>query len=200
MAGRGGLQVTIVLKRLALFPIALLLVGASPAEKLIPLPGDDAEALVVPAASPVRFAGFNKSGDQAYGAHFSGRFVVEGTFVLDCNFCEPGVKDNQLSLSIVPDASTAARLPHWKVHDNEIAIGITRADSFIRTISTPEERSRLLSGKLDQIKGRATLVLDHFEADLDCDSADYSARFVAVAKAPVRDKVELAGDYGCGGI
>jgi hypothetical protein len=186
--------------RFLLIPMMLLSLGAAPADKIIPLPGDGGEALVVPRNSLVRFAAFNKSGDQAYGARFNGRFVVEGTFVLDCNYCEPGEKDNQLNLTIVPDAPTAARLPHWKVHDNDIAIDITDADSFIRTISTADERRRLLSGELDEIRGRATLVLDHFEADLDCDSADYSARFVAVAKAPVRQKLELAGDYGCGGV
>jgi hypothetical protein len=94
----------------------------------------------------------------------------------------------------------AARLPHWKVHDNDISIDVTEADPFILSASSDGERQRLLSGQLDEIRGRAALVIDRFEAGLDCDSANYSARFVAVARAPKREKVELAGDYGCGGI
>jgi hypothetical protein len=191
---------TTIVAKFGAIPFLVLLLGTAPADQVIPLPGGYGEAIIVPAGSPVRLARFNKEGSEYVGARFDGRFVVEGTFVLDCNYCEPGENDNQLSLNLVPDAAISSRLPHWKVHNNQIAIDVMGADSFIRTISTADERRRLLSGELDEIRGRTTLVLDHFEAGLDCDSADYSARFVAVARAPIRKKLELAGDFGCGGI
>jgi hypothetical protein len=97
-------------------------------------------------------------------AEFTGRFVLEGTFVLDCEYCEPGYKDNQLTLSVVPDPSIAVRLPHWKAHETKIEVDISGAAKFIETISTPGERKKLLSGKAteaDDIKGRLALVVSN---------------------------------------
>jgi len=182
--------------RIAAMPLAALVLGATPADKHVPLGMYD-EAIVIPANSPVTFQHFGRYHDSA---HFSGRFVLEGAFVLDCDYCEPGYKDNQLRLSIVPDRAIAARLPHWKKHDNDIAILITDARPFIDAISSAAERKSLLSGKVAEIRGRAAIVVDHYEADLECDSASYSAHFVAVARPPKLAKVELEGDFGCGMI
>lgn len=181
--------------RLAAVPLAALLVGAAPAPAYIPL-GKYDEGVVVPADSPVKFRHF----EHYDTARFSGRFVLEGVFILDCDYCEPGYKDNQIRLSIVPDPAIAARLPHWKVHDNDIAIVIANAASFLRAVSTPTQRELLLSGKLDEVRGRAAIVVDQYEASLECDSADYSARFVAIAKPPIIAKAELKGNFGCGMI
>jgi hypothetical protein len=181
---------------IAAIPMAALITGATPAPQYIPL-GDYDESMVVPANSPVTFRHFGKHHDSAY---FSGRFVLEGVFILDCDYCEPGYKDNQLRLIIVPDPAIAARLPHWKRHDNDIAIFITDARPFIDAISTSAERTALLSGKLVEVRGRAAIVVDRYEADLECDSADYSAHFVAIAKPPELAEVELKGDFGCGMI
>jgi hypothetical protein len=101
---------------------------------------------------------------------------------------------------MIPDPAIAARLPHWKVHNNDFAIVITNAASFMRSISTPAQRKLLLSGRLDEVRGRAAIVVDDFEAGLDCDSANYSARFVAIAKPPRIAKIHLKGDFGCGMI
>jgi hypothetical protein len=183
------------LVRVAILTSATLSVGAAPAAQVIPFRKYH-ESITVPAHSPVKFQRF----DQYDRARFIGRFVLEGTFVLDCRYCEPGYKDNELSLSIVPDRSIAARLPHWKVHGDNMEIDITDAARFIRTISSPSERKRLLSGKLTEksdIKGRAALVVDQFEAGLDCESANYSARFVAIATRAKRDQVAPDGGGGC---
>ena len=180
---------------LAAVPIAALILGAAPPPSYVPL-GKYDEAVVIPASSPVKFHHF----DQYDSALFSGRFVREGVFVLDCDYCEPGAEDNQIRLSIVPDPAIAARLPHWKKHDNDIAIVISNGGAFVRAVSTSIQRQLLLSGKLDQVRGRAAIVVDHYEASLDCDSAGYSARFVAIAKAPKIAKVEIGDNYGCGMI
>lgn len=181
--------------RTAAIPLAALIVGAAAGPSYIPL-GKYDEGLVIPANSPVMFQHF----DQYDSAQFRGTFVLEGVFVLDCDFCEPGYKDNEIRLSIIPDPAIAARLPHWKKHDNDIAIVITNAGSFMRAVSTPDQRRLLLSGKLDEVRGRAAIVVDQYEASLDCDSADYSARFVAIAQPPKIAKVEFKGDFGCGMI
>jgi len=181
--------------RLAAIPLAALIGGATPAPTYVPL-GKYDEAMVIPADSPVTFRHF----DQYDSALFGGRFVLEGVFVLDCDYCEPGYKDNEIRLSIIPDPAIAARLPHWKIHDNDIAILITNAGSFMRAVSTPDQRRLLLSGKLDQVRGRAAIVVDQYEASLNCDSADYSAHFVAIARPPKIAKVDFKGDFGCGMI
>jgi hypothetical protein len=179
----------------AAISLAVVAVGAAPGPRYVPL-GKYGEAVVIPSGSPVKFHHF----DQYDSALFSGKFVLEGVFVLDCDFCEPGSKDNRIRLSIVPDPGIAARLPHWKKHDNDIAIVITNAGSFIRAVSTATQRRLLLSGKLDQVRGHTAIVVDRYEASLDCDSADYSASFVAIAAQPKIAKVELKGDFGCGMI
>ena len=185
------------LRRIAAIPLAALIVGAAaPQPRYVPL-GKYDEGLVIPANSPVKFRHFGQYHDSAL---FSGRFVVEGVFILDCDYCEPGYKDNQLRLSIIPDPAIAARLPHWKVHDNGIAIIITDAGPFIDAISTSAERRSLLSGKVGEIRGRTAIVIDQYELGLECDSANYTARFVAVAKPPKVANVELEGDFGCGMI
>ena len=181
--------------RIAIIPMAALIVGAAPAPTYMPL-GQYDEGIVIPASSPVTFRQF----DQYDSAQFSGRFVLEGVFVLDCDMCEPGYKDNEIRLSIIPDPAIAVRLPHWQVHQNDLAIVITNAASFLRAVSTPTQRKLLLSGKLDEVRGRAAIVVDQYEAHLDCDSADYSARFVAIAKPPKVAKVEVNGAFGCGMI
>jgi hypothetical protein len=183
------------LARIAAISVAALIIGAAPGPTYIPL-GKYDEGLVIPANSPVTFQHF----DQYDSAQFRGRFVLEGVFVLDCDYCEPGYKDNEIRVSVVPDPAIAARLPHWKKHDNDIAIIITNAASFMRAVSTPAQRRLLLAGKLNEVRGRAAIVVDQYEASLECDSAGYSARFVAIAKPPKLAKAELKGDFGCGMI
>jgi hypothetical protein len=184
------------LTRVLMTPLGLALVSALPPATLVPL-GKYDEALVIPANSPVTFQHFGQYYDSA---EFTGRFLLEGTFILDCDYCEPGYKDNQLRLNIIPDAAIAASLPHWKRHDNDIAITITDAGRFIDAISKSTERKALLSGKLTEIRGHAAIIVDRYEAGLECDSANYTARFVAVAKPPRIAKIEPKGDFGCGMI
>ena len=149
---------------------------------------------MIPAGSTVKFQRFEHD-DRAY---FSGKLIIQGTWVLDCDYCEPGQKDNELHLSIVPDTATIARLPRWKRHNNDIRIDLTDADRFIRSVSTVDERKRLLAGILMEIRGHAAIVVDHYEATLECDAASYSARFVGVAQVAKRANLPTDGDYGCG--
>src|ERR1043165_2372059 len=99
---------------LALLSLAPMIIGATSAPTFVPL-GKYGEGLLVPANSPVTFRHFDKYDS----AQFSGKFVLEGVFVLDCDVCEPGYKDNEIRLTIIPDPAIAARLPHWKKHDND---------------------------------------------------------------------------------
>ena len=183
---------------------ALLSISASPpaptgqvmpSGTFYPLPDDPTEGVIVPPDSPVRFRGFGKYGV----AQFDGRFVLTGTVVYGCAIdCEEKPDDRFLRADVVPDPAGAARLPHWKRHDNDIRIVIDPPERFVRTITTSSQRVALRSGKLADVRGRIAVVVDHFEASIECDSASFFARFVSTASPPRFAKIEQIGDYGCG--
>jgi len=75
---------------LALLSLTPMVVGATAAPTFVPL-GQYEEGIVIPASSPVTFQHF----DEYDSAQFSGQFVLEGVFVLDCDFCEPGYKETK---------------------------------------------------------------------------------------------------------
>jgi hypothetical protein len=185
--------------RVATFPLALLLISATPGEQVIRLPGDTEEALIVPAGSPVKFSYFD-----GYGvAHFSGRFILTGTFTYGCVDCEPGApidppaKESDITLAIVPDAALSARLPRWKVHKQDVMIDVRRATVLRRAIANRRQRADLFSGKLDAVRGRVAITVEDFQTDIECDSAEYWANFVSVVRPPKYARVRLDGNYGC---
>jgi len=190
-----------VAARLRLLSLTLMIIGAAPAEQVIPFPDKDAvgEALIIPANSPVHFRGWGKNGY----AQFEGRFVLTGTFMYGCEAdCEGSgpLKDSDLYLTVVPDPKLKARLPNWKIRHNDMMILITRSKALTPSLGTALDRSKLRAGKLPYISGRISIVVDHFETGLECDSANFGARFVAVAKPPKDARAEFNGDYGCGMI
>jgi hypothetical protein len=175
-------------------PLALLLLGAAPAAKVIPLPHVEGEALVIPPDSPVQFRGFDKQG----AAHFNGRFTVSGSFTYGCELeCNPPIKEWQENFVVTPDPALAKRLPHFKLRNGATRLYVTQATRLTSTFGTPAKRVALRSGKLANLHGRVSIVVDGFEASIVCDGPNYTARFVAVAKpaklAASPDKTE----YGC---
>lgn len=180
--------------RIASLPLALLLVSAAPTDRVIPHPEVESEALIVPHDSPVKFRRWGKYGY----AQFDGRFVLTGAFTYGCEVdCDGPVKEADLAFNVVPDPVLAARLPHWKVDTTDMMVRVGREKRLARAVITPQQRAALLSGKLTNIRGRISIIVDDFQTGIECDSAGYSARFVAIAKAPKIDHVELNGDYGC---
>ena len=182
-----------ILARVLAISIASLFVSATAEPLFLPL-GKYDEGVMIPADSELKFGKF----DTYDSAHFIGRIVVEGVFVIECWDCEPGIEGHRLKMSIVPDPQIAARLPRWKKHDNDIVIGLVGAEPLIRAFVSPDQRKLLLSGRLDEIRGRTAIIVDRYTASLDCDSADYSARFVAIAKATKLADTRTNGNYGCG--
>jgi hypothetical protein len=159
-------------------------------------PGED-EALIVPAASPVHFIRY----DEGHVAHFRGRFVLTGTFIYGCDIeCDPPLAKDEVNGSIIPDRDVAARLPHWKVHSNDIRIFLDGGDRLAAQVVTPGERAAIYAGKVDNIRKHVSIIVDDFNATLECDSATYGARFVSLATPPKIAMTKLDGDYGCGWI
>src|SRR6266545_844058 len=109
------------LVRLVSLPFAALLVSATPAPTVIPHPDVEGEALIVPPGSPVKFSHFDKYGV----AHFTGRFVVNGSFFIEgCESNCPRFGEDDLDVDVFPDPTLEAKLPHWKVHNNDISMTI----------------------------------------------------------------------------
>ena len=180
---------------IALLSFALTAAGPGPAPREIPwAPGED-EALIIPADSPVQSVRFGK--DQI--AHFRGRFVVTGTFIYGCDIeCEPPLGAKDVNGSIVPDPDLATRLPHWKIHDNDIRIYLYGGDLLAAQVLSRAERAAILTGKVDSERKHVSIVIDRFNATIECDSASYDAHFVSLAKPVQVATAKLDGDYGCG--
>ena len=184
-----------VFARLAVLPIAALLISAAPAAQEIPWRGSGSRwVLVVPHGSPVKFRGWHEYGY----ARFEGRFVLTGEYALTLtDNCErPGTEDC-LTLDIEPDPAIAARLPHLK-DDSDVWITIRDERRFLRSIAGPQQRAALLAGKIRSVTGRTSIVVDQLWAGGDCEQAWYSARFVAIAKPSKLARTEFTGGFGCG--
>jgi hypothetical protein len=185
--------------RIVAVPIAFLFLGATTPARVVPIGGEDNEALIIPSDSPVKFQGFDKSGT----AHFAGRFTLAGTFSYSCVDCEPGaqfsppLKSSDLRLEVMPDAALSSRLPHWKNHKQAIVVDIRAAGQLTRTIGSHQQRAALLTGKIDDLHGRVVIVVDQLRTSIECDSAGWWANFVAVTRPPRLSASRPTGDHGC---
>jgi hypothetical protein len=143
----------------------------------------------------VQFTGFDKDGV----AHFSGRFELSGAFVYGCEYdCEGTVGENSLSFDLVPDPELAKRLPHWEERGDDMVVSIDGADPLAPSLATREQKAALLSGKLDDVRGRIAITVDDYSADFGCDySPYYSARFVALAKPPRLAQIDVDANFAC---
>ena len=184
------------LSRFILFAVARLLVGANSGPTIIPNP-DGSDAIVIPADSPVTFIRFN--GPSA--AEFAGKFQLSGSFSVDCEeICadagEASISSLRLQIVVYPDSAVEALLPHWKSQRNSMRIRLSKSTVVARMLVP--RRDGLRYSDFETIRGRITVVADQYSTSLDCDSANYHARLIEVAKAPKVAKVELEGEYGCG--
>jgi hypothetical protein len=183
-----------------LVPLALsgLLVGAAPAQQPVPMPNSD-WVMVMPVGSPVKFQKLGKYGV----AHYSGRFLLSGTFSYGCFVeCEGRVSESQLELVVYPDPEVAARLPAVKNRYGDMsysnAIYIRRESRAMHAISTAEERIALRAGRLSEVRGRIAIIVDDFTVSGECDSVTNTARFVSLAKFQKLASAEPIGGVGCG--
>jgi hypothetical protein len=68
---------------------------------------------------------------------------------------------------------------------------------------TSDDHSGRQSGKVHgfqqgrNVQGRISIVVDHLETSLDCDSANFRADFVKIAKPPELSNIDLDGNFGC---
>ena len=179
------------MRPLVLVLSALALGAAHPAEYALADVTD--EALMVPASSPVTFAGL-----EGHLASFRGQFELTGTFVYRCSVdCDLPIDPRNLSVFVVPDAQLAQHLPYWKMRRTEIHVYFENDDALTNAVVSASERRDLLSGRAAEVRKRVTLTVADFRLGIDCDSASYSARFVALAKPPALADASQEIDTAC---
>jgi hypothetical protein len=173
--------------------LAALSLAAAPQAAEYPLSDVEGEALVVPASSPVAFTGIEE-----HRGSFSGEFILNGTLIYRCEVdCDLPIDPRNLTAFVIPDRSQAGTLPYWKTRRSEIRIHFDNGEELADAVIRAAERKALLAGKVAEVRKRVSLQVDEFRLGIDCDSASYQARFVALAR-PAR--IARAGppiDEGC---
>jgi hypothetical protein len=135
---------------------------------------------LVPAGSPVKFA----STEEWTAASFDGEFVASGTYEIrylgapkaDCEVCAQA-----WSATLRPTRELASRLPHW-IRGPVRELDIGNAEAFVDATVDHDVVAQLRSGALAGVSGRATIRVDSFKGQIDCDSATYTARFIELKR------------------
>lgn len=183
-----------MIARVAGFALAALSLAAAPPAAEYPLSDVEGEALVVPANSPIKFTGMD-----VHLSRFSGEFVLNGTLVYRCAVdCDAPIDPRSLTAFVIPDRSQAQSLPYWKTRRSEIHVYFENDEALANTLISEAERKALLAGKVADIRKRVSLKVDEFRLGIDCDSASYTARFVALARPARIARSNRPIEEGCG--
>jgi hypothetical protein len=178
---------------------ALALSGAGHSAAAPPLAaskrvGADAE-LILPRNSPLRVARTNQKEGRAT---FSGRLLVSGRFTYGCtDACEKPFRRADMRLYFLPDARTAASLPRWKGLRPIGSIEIGNSAKFAAIAVSRETMHQLEYGRLEQVTGHASVIVDHYRTGIACDDTWASARFLSFAKPVVLNRAPPGRVAGC---
>ncbi len=180
----------IAMARLVASVLAALLAvssaGAAPTR--VALPGFD-ESVVIPDGSPLAFQSFDKD---SITVRFTGSIRLSGTYYYGSNVYEDATSDKAVYFK--PNRASLERLPSFRQHGRPDDIFVTNPEAFRRAVvqsgDPPPRKSAPYA------TGHITIVVDRFEASIECDAPNFSARFVSVVKpAPVR--FAAMPDTGC---
>jgi len=161
--------------------------------QVITLPSG-ADTLIVPADSPVRFKDFGSNEDEV--AELSGKVLVTGTYYLGDNQYNDG-PDYDLTLYLVPDPAIAARLPYYKRRGRAPVIYVTNAKAFADAVMSKTALTNLMKDRKRVATGHIALWVDQFTSDLECDSPNDAARFVALDERHVAVALGDAPAFPC---
>lgn len=169
------------MRAIVFFLSALLTaVPALAADKIVK--GAGGVEYVIPAGSLVGAGHFAGGADTDISATFDGKFVISGTFHVGGD----GI------VFLKPDKAVAAHLPHWKESGPPTQIWFENADAAERAI-VPKAGGNSVAAHADR---HVTLDVDHFTIHIECDTANYTVRFLSVhAPGPVAQEVEE--EEGC---
>jgi hypothetical protein len=148
----------------------------------------DNEAMVVPAASPMRLVSFPR--DFYSSAAFRGQFTLSGKY-------EIGADADNTMATVWPDAPSRKLLPYWRLHGGPKEIDVSNAEAFAEAVIPREMLQKLRAGKLPSVRGRVTIIADDYKTSIECDVASFSARFISVVKPPMRVAAAPTSEEGC---
>lgn len=162
----------------------------------IAFPGDPAvDALIIPSSSPMRFKGFSK--EQVPVAEFAGRFVLSGEY----HFGYLGWEDERpgdLSLYINPDPAVRSALPHWRKRGGPKHIYVSNWKDFARAVLPRDVVKKLKKMTLHSVHGHVAIVADRYAAWIECDSPNYSVKFLSVYRPKHAILSQEFTGFGCG--
>lgn len=165
----------------AALSIALLLaqpLAAAPARIELP---NKADTVIVPQDSGLIFSRYEDKND-GIGAIFKGQVTLTGTYFYGDNAYNDDSGTVDLSLYFKPDAATVARLPHLERRGKAVDVFITGAAPFAKALLSEAQLVALRKKGALYATGTVSIVVDDFQASVDCDAASFTARFVSLAK------------------
>jgi len=146
------------------------------------------ESIIIPGGSPLTFKSFDKD---AITAHFAGQIQLSGTYYYGNLVYQDASNDKAAYFR--PDAASMARLPYFKEHGRPDDIFLSNPAAFERAVVPSGTKMRKSA---PYATGHITIIVDQFEASIECDAPNFSARFVSiVTPAPVR--MAAMPDTGC---
>lgn len=142
---------------------------------------------VVPAHSPVAFSSLG----EFTTVRFSGRFRVDGEYHIGNieDQSNPGEYEVSLALYFVPDKKYGNRLPYWKNSGHVKELWFANRDDFIAAAIPPDVVENVKHTAGAHASGRASLIVEDYQASVECDYPEYVVRFVSISK---RERAQIA--------
>ena len=165
--------------------------AASERARIISVPGGH-DAVVVPPASPVKFASFGA----VHAARFIGKFVLSGTYTYGDEIGKDSSERN-LALSFTPDPSDAAKLPYRKNYGRIDTILITNKDEFIGAAIPRKKLAAVRMGRVPYATGRVAIWADTLEVHVECDTQYSTVRFISIYRSEQLLAARSAPGSGC---
>ena len=141
--------------------------------QVIPLSPDDEEAIIVPAGSPMQLA---SAAAEYSNTKFRGQFTLSGAY-------EIVGYGNDASVTIWPDRKSLEKLPYWRLRGGPDELYLSNPWAFAQAVVGKDKLNKLKNGKLESVRGRVTIIADDYETSIECDAANFSARYVSLVKA-----------------
>ncbi|MES2906026.1 MAG: hypothetical protein V4691_03235 [Pseudomonadota bacterium] len=129
----------------------------------------------IPATSPVQEFSFNDE----YGSsiRFKGSFVLTGTYLYGYF---RGNVDGDGVLFFMPDKASAATLPYWHDRGPIEEISFINPEKFVKDVIPAAALGKLKNKSAMTVTGKTTILVDTYEASIDCDTPTYSVNFISV--------------------
>jgi len=131
----------------------------------------------IPKGSPAAFA---KRGDYTT-AFFDGQFRLSGKYFYSRlpSISNEDIEDPGIRLYFIPDRKTRMKLPYWVQRGHVKEIWFTNNADFIHDVIPPSVITSIgTSGRV--ASGRVTIVVDSYQASVECDTPSYAVRYIAV--------------------